>query len=104
LYNSKKLRIGIVSNDLKALKEVCLKIIWAACDDCVRIVGPTPLPTRRRTYCVLRSPHVNKDSREHFAIRTHKWLIELDQFTIKTIKDLSNVKYPPGVRLNFTYF
>ena len=55
----------------------CNKIIEAIEASGIKAVGPIPLPTKRRRYCVLKSPHVNKDAREHFEIRTHKRLIDV---------------------------
>ena len=60
-------------------------------------VGPIPLPTKRRIYCVLRSPHVNKDSREHFEIRTHKRLIDVYSPSEQTMENLRNLDLAAGV-------
>jgi small subunit ribosomal protein S10 len=62
-----------------------------------KVLGPVSLPTRRRIYCVLRSPHVNKDSREHFEIRTHKRLIEIHQPGAATIDTLRNLEFNAGI-------
>ena len=56
-----------------------------------------PLPTRRRIYCVLRSPHVNKDSREHFEIRTHQRIVDLYKPSVKAIDSLIKLDLPAGV-------
>jgi small subunit ribosomal protein S10 len=61
------------------------------------ISGPIPLPTRRKLYTVLRSPHVNKKSREQFEIRTHKRLIEIMNSTQKTLDALMDLDLPGGV-------
>ena len=64
--------------------------------------GPVPLPTKRRTYCVLRSPHVNKDSREHFEIKVHKRLIEVRYPMYWSVYNLyQNLRLPAGVNLEF---
>ena len=60
-------------------------------------LGPIPLPTRRSVYTVLRSPHVNKKSREQFEIRIHKRLIDLTHTTQQTIDDLTKLVLPAGV-------
>ncbi|KAH7284115.1 hypothetical protein KP509_34G039900 [Ceratopteris richardii] len=60
-------------------------------------MGPVPLPTKRRLYCVLRSPHVNKDSREHFERRTHQRLIDLENPNAGTIDALMQLDIPAGV-------
>jgi small subunit ribosomal protein S10 len=59
--------------------------------------GPIPLPTRIERYTVLRSPHIDKKSREQFEIRTHKRLIDIVQPTIKTIDALNKLSLPAGV-------
>jgi small subunit ribosomal protein S10 len=63
----------------------------------VKISGPIPLPTRLKVYCVLRSPHVNKDSREHFEIRIHKRFIDIDEPNTETIKRLTKFPLPAGI-------
>ena len=60
-------------------------------------MGPIPLPTKKRIYCVLRSPHVNKDSREHFEIRVHKRILDIYPSTINTAHSLININLPSGV-------
>ena len=61
------------------------------------VTGPVPLPTHIRRFCVIRSPHVDKDSREHFEIRTHKRLIDILDPTSKTIDALTRLNLPAGV-------
>ena len=61
------------------------------------VAGPIPLPTKRRIYCVLRSPHVDKKSREHFEIRTHKRIIDIYEPTQQTTEELSRLDLPAGV-------
>ena len=56
-----------------------------------------PLACRRRIYCVLRSPHVNKDSREHFEKRTHSRLLDIKNLTAQTIDELMQLDLPAGV-------
>jgi small subunit ribosomal protein S10 len=56
-----------------------------------------PLPTKRRIYCVLRSPHVNKDSREHFEMRTHKRLIDIHSPSDSVLESLRNLDISSGV-------
>ena len=59
--------------------------------------GPVPLPTRIERYTVLRSPHIDKKSREQFEIRTHKRLIDIIQPTVKTVDALNKLSLPAGV-------
>ena len=56
-----------------------------------------PLPTKRRIYCVLRSPHVDKKSREHFEMRTHKRIIDIYEPTQQTVEELGRLDLPAGV-------
>lgn len=62
-----------------------------------KVSGPIPLPTERNLYCVIRSPHVNKDSREQFEMRTHKRLIDIIEPTQATIDSLMRLDLPAGV-------
>jgi small subunit ribosomal protein S10 len=91
----KKIRIKMSSFDVKALNLSCKKIIDAVKLDNSKLKGPIPLPTKKRIYCVLRSPHVNKDSREQFEIRVHKKI--LDIFPITTNIAFLNIQMPTGV-------
>jgi len=59
--------------------------------------GPVPLPTRIEKFCVIRSPHVNKDSREQFEIRTHKRMLDIDNPTPQTVDALMKLDLPSGV-------
>lgn len=62
-----------------------------------RYRGPIPLPTRLRRYCVLTSPHVNKDARDHFEIRTHKRIIDVYQANASTIENLKRLDLSAGI-------
>ena len=62
-----------------------------------RVAGPVPLPTEKNVYCVIRSPHKYKDSREHFEMRTHKRLIDIIDPTPKTVDSLMRLDLPAGV-------
>ena len=74
------------------LDDSCQRILETVRSTGTEVVGPIPLPTRRRIYCVLRSPHVNKDAREHFEIRTHKRIIDVYRPTETTLENLRNPK------------
>ena len=73
------------------------KIVETAQRTDAKVAGPIPLPTKRRVYCVLRSPHVDKKSREHFEIRTHKRIIDILDPTQQTTEELSRMDLPAGV-------
>ena len=94
-----KIRIRLKSFEVNHMKAACDKIIEAATATEASISGPVPLPTKRRIYCVLRSPHVNKDSREHFETRTHHRLIDVHQPTAQTIDALMSLELPAGVEI-----
>ena len=74
-----------------------MQIVEAAERTGANVVGPVPLPTRIKRFCVIRSPHVDKDSREHFEIRTHNRLIDILEPTSKTIDQLTRLNVPAGV-------
>jgi|TARA_B110000046_G_scaffold183699_1_gene220386 small subunit ribosomal protein S10 len=97
LYRPEKLRIGLKAYDSNILDESCSKIIDVINNSGTKVVGPIPLPTKRRIYCVLRSPHVNKDAREHFEIRTHKRLIDLYSPSEQTMDNLRKIDLSAGV-------
>ena len=62
-----------------------------------KVAGPVPLPTEKNVFCVIRSPHKYKDSREHFEMRTHKRLIDILDPTPKTVDSLMRLDLPAGV-------
>ena len=93
-----KLRIALKAYEANILNQSCQQIMQAVEGDATtKAIGPIPLPTRRRIYCVLRSPHVNKDAREHFEIRTHKRLIDIYQPNNETFISLRKLDLPAGV-------
>ena len=97
LFKPQKLRIGLRAYESNLLDESCEKIIDVVNNSGTKVVGPIPLPTKRRIYCVLRSPHVNKDAREHFEIRTHKRIIDLYAPSETTMENLRNLDLSAGV-------
>jgi len=92
-----KLRIRIKSYEATLLTNSCNKIIEAVKASDAKVVGPIPLPTRVRRYCVLTSPHVNKDAREHFEIRTHKRIIDVYKPKDDTLENLRCLDLAAGV-------
>jgi len=91
LLRPQKLRIGLKAYESNMLDDSCQRILETVRSTGTEVVGPIPLPTRRRIYCVLRSPHVNKDAREHFEIRTHKRIIDVYAPNEKTMENLRNL-------------
>ena len=104
LLECKKLRIALKAYESKLLDDSCGQIISVINADETKVVGPVPLPTKRRIYCVLRSPHVNKDAREHFEIRTHKRIIDVYSPTYELLKSLRALDIPAGVDVEVKNF
>lgn len=94
-----KIRIRLKAFDQRLLDTSCEKIVDTANRTNATAIGPIPLPTKRKIYCVLRSPHVDKDSREHFETRTHRRIIDIYQPSSKTIDALMKLDLPAGVEI-----
>ncbi|MCB1112351.1 MAG: 30S ribosomal protein S10 [Chlamydiales bacterium] len=92
-----KIRIRLKSFDQRLLDHSASDIVETAKRTGATVAGPIPLPTRKEVYTVLRSPHVNKKSREQFEIRTHKRLIDILDPTGKTIDALKTLTLSAGV-------
>jgi len=99
-----KLRISLKSYESTLLDNSCVKIVEAVKSSGIGSVGPIPLPTKLRRYCVLTSPHVNKDAREHFEIRTHKRIIDVYKPTEDTLENLRNLDISAGVDVEVKNF
>ncbi len=92
-----KIRIRLRAYDHKLLDQSSIDIVDTARKTGAKVVGPIPLPTRINKFCVLRSPHVNKKSREQFEIRTHKRLMDILEPTQQTVDALMKLDLSPGV-------
>src|SRR2546426_2376295 len=93
-----RIRIRMEGYDHEALDRTAKEIVDTAKQTGAEVHGPIPLPTRIERYTVLRSPHIDRKSREQFEIRTHKRLIDILQPTGKTIEALNKgLSLPPGV-------
>jgi small subunit ribosomal protein S10 len=92
-----KIRIKLRAYDHRILDQSAGEIVETAKRTGAKVIGPIPLPTRREDYTVLRSPHVDKKSREQFQIKTHKRLIDIVDPTSKTIDALRKLDLPAGV-------
>jgi len=93
-----RMRIRLKAYDHRILDESAEKIVDIARRTGANISGPIPLPTEKNVWCVLRSPHVDKKSREHFELRTHKRILDIYfDPQQKTIESLMNVNLPAGV-------
>lgn len=92
-----RIRIKLKAFDHRVIDECCQKILQTALSTGAKIIGPVPLPTKKKRITVTTSPHTDKDAREHFEILTHKRLIDIIQSTDKTIDSLMNLELPAGV-------
>jgi small subunit ribosomal protein S10 len=93
-----KIRVRLESFNHELLVSSCQKIINILQNTPLKSIGVVTLPTHKRIYCVLRSPHVDKDSREHFEVRVHKRILEIYYDSEIEIFDLlSQADLPPGV-------
>ena len=97
MAQNEKIRIRLKSYDHKLLDFSAAKIVETAKRTGAMVSGPIPLPTEKNIYTILRSPHVNKDSREQFEMRTHKRLIDILEPTSKTVDALMRLDLPAGV-------
>ena len=94
-----KIRIRLQAFDHKLLDQSALKIVETAKKTGANVSGPIPLPTEKNIFTILRSPHVNKDSREQFEMRTHKRLIDITDHSAKTVDALMKLDLPSGVEI-----
>ena len=95
-----KIRIRLKSYDHTAIETAAKEIVETATRTGATVSGPVPLPTEKNVYCVIRSPFKDKDSREHFEIRTHKRLIDIHQLMLEhrsSTRFSDSTTFPPGV-------
>lgn len=95
--NQPKIRVRLKSFDHRVIDEAANKIIQTTLVSGAQVVGPVPLPTKRKSIVVTTSPHTDKDAREHFQVLTHKRLIDIVSPTNKTIDSLQHLDLPAGV-------
>ena len=94
-----KIRIRLKAYDHKLLDQSAAEIVDTAKRTGAKVAGPIPLPTKINKYCVLRSPHVDKKSREQFEMRTHKRLLDIFEWTPQTVDALTKLELPAGVEV-----
>lgn len=94
-----KIRIKIKGYDHKVIDKAVEQIIETASRTGAKTVGPIPLPTKSRLWSVLRSPHVDSKSKEHFELKIHKRLIDIIEPTDKTIESLTHLQLAAGVSI-----
>ncbi|PRY82397.1 30S ribosomal protein S10 [Alkalibacterium olivapovliticus] len=94
---NQKIRIRLKAYEHRVLDQSADKIVETAKRTGATVSGPIPLPTERKLYTVIRSPHKYKDSREQFEMRTHKRLVDILNPTPKTVDALTKLDLPSGV-------
>ena len=100
MVTQQKIRIILRAYDHRVLDLSATQIVEAAERTGAQVAGPARLPTSIKRFCVIRSPHIYKDSREHFEIRTHNRLIDILEPTSKTIDSLTRLTVPAGVDIS----
>jgi len=92
-----KIRIRLKAYDHEVIDSSARKIVDTVTRTGAKVAGPVPLPTEKNVFCVIRSPHKYKDSREHFQMLTHKRLIDIVDATSKTVQELQRLNLSAGV-------
>lgn len=96
---NQKIRIRLKGYDHEIVDQSTKLIVDTAQKTGAKVSGPIPLPTERNLYCVIRGPHVNKDSREQFEMRTHKRLIDIHNPNPRTVDAMMKLDLPAGVEI-----
>jgi small subunit ribosomal protein S10 len=96
---AQQIRIRMEAYDHVSIDKAALEIVDTAKRTGAKVHGPIPLPTRIERFTVLRSPHVDKKSREQFELRTHRRIIDIHEPTAKTIGALGKLSMPAGVNI-----
>lgn len=91
------IKIRLKAYDHRLIDQSAKRIVDSVIKSGAKVNGPIPLPTKKEVFTILRSPHVNKDSREQFERRTHKRLIEIVNPNAQTIEALMHIDLPSGV-------
>ena len=94
------IRIHLKAYDHKVLDVSTVEIVNTAKRTGAQVKGPIPLPTKKEIFTVLSSPHIDKNSREHFEVRTHNRLIDITGPSSKTIDSLTRINVPAGVDIS----
>mgnify|MGYP003352172857 CR=1 FL=1 len=96
---SQKIRIKLKSYDFNLVDKSAAKIVKTVKDTGAQVRGPIPLPTNKKIYTVLRSPHVNKKAREQFQLCSYKRLLDIYNSTSRTVDALMKLELPSGVEV-----
>jgi len=92
-----KIRVRLKAYDHRVIDDAARKIVETAIATGATVVGPVPLPSHRREFTVLTSPHTDKNAQEHWELKTHKRLVDIMDPTSKTIDSLMHLDLPAGV-------
>lgn len=92
-----RIRVRLKSFDHRVVDDAIKKILETALSTGARVIGPIPMPTRIKRFTVLTSPHVDKNAQQHYEVRTHKRMIDIEDPTSKTIDALMHLELPAGV-------
>ena len=94
-----RIRVRLKSYDHRLIDDACSKLVEAALRTGSTIVGPIPLPTKEEVFVVNKSSFIHKDAREHFALKTHKRLLDIVNPTSQTVDTLMHLELPAGVEV-----
>lgn len=97
--STQRIRIKLKAFDHEVVDLSAKRIVDTVLRSGARVSGPVPLPTKRNIFCVITSPHKDKDAREHFEMQTHRRLIDVIDPTPRTIEDLTRLELPSGVNI-----
>lgn len=100
MAKANRIRIQVRSFDHRLIDEASLKIVEAAITGGAKVIGPVPLPKKRRLFVVTKSPFTDKNAREHFEMITHKRLIDVMDANLRTIDSLQHLDLPSGVEIS----
>lgn len=92
-----KIRVRLKAYDHRVIDEAARKILETALSTGAKVVGPVPLPTNKKWFNILISPHADKNAQEHWVLKTHKRVIDIVNPTSKTIDSLMHLELPAGV-------
>ena len=99
MAEKQKIRIRLKAYDHEVIDQSTKKIVETVLRTQATVRGPIPLPTEKHRFTVIRSPHKDKDSREHFEMRIHKRLLDIVEPTSKTVESLQRLDLPAGVSI-----
>ena len=101
---AQSIRIRLKAFDHEIIDQSTRKIVETVTRTSATVRGPIPLPTDKHRYTVIRGPHIDKDSREHFEMRVHKRLIDISEYNNETIEELQKLDLPAGIDVEIQAF